>query len=161
MLSGNTRGCQHEEWRSKMAGMYAPRARSQIRASRRRIRMTPSRGGEPGGRQSRWRGSQSWRARQQEAQANPTQWFVRAPYPDDCGSPGRERCEASRELANNNPNARATCFAFRCAELKTSKQRAETTKRKNSRFPQRPRKPYAACSRNSHAQRADQTGSGI
>ena len=69
----------------------------------------------------------AWRQRQQpmepqpqrtpasSQEKKPSDWFGCALHPEYFVSPGRERCEASRKLANNNPPVAARSFGPGCA----------------------------------------------
>jgi hypothetical protein len=104
----------------------------------------------PGGYRRRRR-SGSRNAGQQEAQAKPSDWFGCAPHPEYFASPGRERCEASRELANNNPPVAARSFGPADADLKTRLPPPKLMDFQHSLFPGAIVRVYAGDLRDFHA----------
>ena len=118
------------------------------------------RGCVPGGNICR-QGGRGRHARQQEAQAKLSDWFGCALHPDLLSSPGRERCKASRRLANNNLPVAARSFGAACAEFETRLLRTKRRKIRFSLFPRALISLYAGCARNLHAKRAAPSGSGF
>src|SRR5579863_2447339 len=72
-----------------------------------------------------------WHKRQQEAQAKPSDWFGCPPHPWYFVSPGRERCQASRGLANNDLRVAARSFGPLCSKSETFPR---PTREKKNRF---------------------------